>query len=77
MKPAFGLLPVALIAWLLTTSVAVAHHSFSMFDRSVEKVATGTVVRWSFATPHSWLYLNIKGEDGKETLWGFAGSARP
>jgi hypothetical protein len=70
-------LPAALAALLLTASVAAAHHSFTMFDRSVEKVVTGTVVRWAFNSPHSWLYLNIKNEDGTETLWSFEGSAPP
>ena len=65
-----------LIASLLMASATLAHHSFAMFDRSVEKVATGTVVRWAFSTPHSWLYMNIK-EGGKETLWSFEGSAPP
>jgi len=46
-----------------------------MFDRSIEKVATGTVVRWTFNNPHSWLYLNIKDKDGKETLWSFEASS--
>ena len=55
----------------------MAHHSFAMFDRSVEKVATGTVVRWAFNAPHSWLYLNVKNADGSETLWSFEGSAPP
>jgi len=76
MKRDLGL-PAALAALLLTASVAAAHHSFTMFDRSVEKVVTGTVVRWAFNSPHSWLYLNIKNEDGTETLWSFEGSAPP
>ena len=63
------------IALLLAASVATAHHSFAMFDRSIEKVATGTIVRWTFNNPHSWLYLNIKDKDGKETLWSFEGSS--
>jgi Family of unknown function (DUF6152) len=36
---------------------------------------TGTVVRWAFNNPHSWLYLNVKNKDGSETLWGFEGSS--
>ena len=76
MKTAFGL-PVALVASLLTASAAMAHHSFTMFDRSVEKVVTGTVVRWAFNPPHSWLYLNVRNEDGSEKLWSFEGSAPP
>jgi hypothetical protein len=75
MKSVFSLLPAILIALLLTASAAAAHHSFTMFDRSVEKVLTGTVARWTFNSPHSWLYLNVKNKDGSETLWSFEGSA--
>ena len=75
MKTTFRLLTGALVASLLTASVAMAHHSFAMFDRSVERVATGTVARWQFNAPHSWLYLNVKNADGTQTLWSFEGSA--
>ena len=77
MKTTFGLLAGVLAAALLTTPVLLAHHSFAMFDRSVERVATGTVVRWAFNAPHSWLYLNVKNADGTEprtsqvTSWRF------
>jgi hypothetical protein len=77
MKTTFRLLTGALVASLLTASVAMAHHSFAMFDRSVEKVATGTVARWQLKAPHSLLYLNLKSADGTETLWSFEGSAPP
>ena len=77
MKTAFRVLPVIVVASLLTASVALAHHSFAMFDKSVEKVATGTVVRWEFNVPHSWLRMNVKNPDGTETLWSFEGSAPP
>jgi hypothetical protein len=68
-------LSAAVAAGLLVAAVAEAHHSFAMFDRNTEIVKSGTIVRWSFNNPHSWLYLNVKGEDGKETLWSFEGSA--
>jgi len=69
-------LPLAMALGLIVTA-ADAHHSFTQFDRSTELVQTGTVVRWAFNSPHSWLYLNIKNEDGTETLWSFEGSAPP
>ena len=75
MKNVFSLLPAVLIALLMSSSVASAHHSFAMFDRTVEKVVTGTVVRWAFNNPHSWLYINVKNKDGSETLWGFEASS--
>ena len=70
-----SVLPAALIVLMLPLSSLLAHHSFTMFDRTIEKVATGTVVRWAFNPPHSWLYMNIKDKIGVETLWSFEGSA--
>jgi hypothetical protein len=64
----------ALVAMLTATAV-YAHHSFAMFDRDTQVVKKGTVVRWAFNNPHSWLYLNIKNPDGSDTLWSFEGSA--
>src|SRR5438093_12136896 len=75
MKRIFSLRPAILITLLLTAGVATAHHSFAMFDRTIEKVVTGTVVRWAFNNPHSWLYVNVKNKDGSETLWSFEGSS--
>ena len=69
------LLSLAVAAGLLTAAVAQAHHSFAMFDRNTEIVKSGTIVRWAFNNPHSWLYLNVKNPDGTETLWSFEGSA--
>ena len=60
---------------IIWTYAASAHHSFAMFDRSIEKVVTGSVVRWAFNNPHSWLYVNVKNKDGSETLWSFEGSS--
>ena len=77
MKSIVKLLSAGTAAALLTMTVAEAHHSFAMFDRDQEIVKTGTVVRWAFNNPHSWLYLNVKNEDGTDTLWSFEGSAPP
>jgi Family of unknown function (DUF6152) len=66
---------LVLAACLSTLTAADAHHSFTQFDRSTELVKTGTVVRWAFNNPHSWLYLNIADEDGNETLWSFEAAA--
>ena len=77
MKPALRVSCVALVASFLTSAAAIAHHSFAMFDRTVEKVITGTVARWQFNSPHSWLYVNVRNAEGGETLWSFEGSAPP
>ena len=68
-------LPAAAVAALLAATSVQAHHSFAMFDGQTQMVKTGTVVRWAFNNPHSWLYLNVKNPDGTDTLWSFEGSA--
>jgi hypothetical protein len=69
------LLMVLFLAGFASATVGHAHHSFTQFDRDTEKIQTGTVVRWAFNNPHSWLYLNVENEDGTETLWSFEGSS--
>ena len=66
-----------LVVTALTATLVHAHHSFSMFDRSNEQLLTGTVARWAFNNPHSWLYINVVDEAGVEKLWSFEGSAPP
>lgn len=68
---------VTVAALLTTISAAQAHHSFSMFDRDTQRIISGTVARWDFNNPHSWLHLNVKNADGSETLWSFEGAAPP
>jgi hypothetical protein len=75
MRKFFSLLAAILITLLLMSSLVSAHHSFAMFDKTIEKVATGKVVRWTFNNPHSWLYINVTNKDGSETLWSFEGSS--
>jgi len=76
MKRPSKLLPMFMLL-LVTASTASAHHSFSMFNRDIENVITGKVVRWAFNNPHSWLYINVAAQDGTETLWSFEAAAPP
>jgi hypothetical protein len=77
MKTLFAKTLTALATTLTLVCAAQAHHSFSMFDRDTQLVITGTVARWAFNNPHSWLYINVKNSDGSETLWSFEGAAPP
>jgi hypothetical protein len=63
----------AALAAAVTAPAVVAHHSFSMFDSSREEVLVGDVVRWTFNSPHTVLYLR----DEQGTVWGFEGAAPP
>lgn len=75
MKQPIGFLAPVIFAAAFAMTTAEAHHSFSQFDRETEMVKTGTVVRWAFNNPHSWLYVNVENDDGSETLWSFEGSS--
>ena len=55
----------------LLGSIAVAHHSGAMFDRSKTVTLKGTVKEFQYTNPHSWLQVLITGADGKTVEWGF------
>jgi hypothetical protein len=69
------LLPVAALA-LAGTIPVLAHHSFAAeFDDTKPIKVTGVVTKVDWQNPHIWFYLDVKGEDGNVTNWGFAGGA--
>lgn len=55
---------------LLTSSAAVAHHSFAMFDQSKSVTLTGTVKEFQFTSPHAWIQLLVPGDQGEPEEWG-------
>ena len=50
---------------------AVAHHSGAMFDDKKQVTVTGKVKEFQYTNPHSWLLVDVKGNDGQVTTWGF------
>ena len=59
-----------LILGLFAGSPVVAHHSFTAaFDETkpIKLVGTITEMRWS--NPHGWIYIDVKGPDGKVVNW--------
>jgi hypothetical protein len=54
---------------------ALAHHSFAQFDSSRQILVEGQVTNWSYASPHSWLYIDAPNEKGEIQKWSFEGAA--
>ena len=62
---------VAALAGLMAASAA-AHHSFSAeYDAGKPLKLTGQVVEMKWSNPHAWIYINVKGKDGKVVKWAW------
>ena len=68
---------LALACLVLAAAEAHAHHSAAMFDDQVVLTLRGTVTRFDYVNPHSWLYVSVEDEDGGVTEWGFELDAPP
>src|ERR1700720_4220534 len=63
------------IAATLTAAggAAMAHHSFAMFDQEHPIEIAGTVVEFRYTSPHSFILVDVKGNDGASTVWNLEG----
>jgi Family of unknown function (DUF6152) len=48
---------------------AMAHHSFAQFDSSRSVMLEGTVTKFEWTNPHSWIYLNVSGAGSVTEEW--------
>ena len=70
---------VLCLAAITASREALAHHSFTAeFDVAKPVTLSGVVTKIEWANPHIWFFVDVKGEDGTVTNWGFelAGSAQ-
>ena len=50
-----------------------AHHSHAMYDSEVEVTLVGTITEYHWVNPHTWIYLEVEGEDGETREWVIEG----
>jgi len=62
-------------AFAVASGAAVAHHSFAMFDQANPIELDGVVQEFKYTNPHSYLLLEVKGDDGEPVVWNLEGSA--
>lgn len=68
---------IALAAAALTaaSTTAMAHHSQAMWNTDLCDTLVGTVRTFQYQFPHSWLWVDAVGADGKATIWAFEAAA--
>lgn len=62
----------AVVVASLGASLA-AHHSFAPFDLTSERTITGTVNRFEWTNPHSWIWVDVPNDKGGTDTWGIEG----
>ena len=61
----------SVVALLLGTGSAIAHHSFAAeFDASRAVTLKGVVTKIEWQNPHTYFYLDVSAADGKVVNWG-------
>jgi len=58
-----------------SASAALAHHSFAMFDQENSIELDGIVQEFKYTNPHSYLLLEVRGDDGSAVVWNLEGQA--
>jgi Family of unknown function (DUF6152) len=64
------------LALLLIAVPVWAHHAFSAeYDASKPLTLKGKVTKWELVNPHSWIHIDVVGQDGKVTAWMVEGGS--
>ena len=64
------------IALCVASAPLRAHHSFAAeYDEHKTVTLKGTLTRLDWVNPHGWLYIDVKGPDGKVVNWAIEAGA--
>lgn len=67
---------LGLVLWIAALPVLVAaHHSHGNYQMTEYIELEGTVTEIHWINPHSWIYLDVTGEDGTSAIWALEGSS--
>jgi hypothetical protein len=61
------------LAASLIGATAGAHHSTAMFEWGKEKTLGGTIDKYEWTQPHTFIWVIVPGKEGKVQQWGFEG----
>lgn len=68
-------LSVALITAVFCPSYASAHHSHGNYQMTEYIHLQGSVSELIWMNPHTWIYLDVVGEDGETATWSLEGAS--
>ena len=61
---------VVLATASLYSGASLAHHSPIVFDRTREVTITGVFTEFKWSSPHAWIHLDVKDDQGHVDNWG-------
>ena len=67
---------LTILAGLILSSTAAAHHSTANFDRSMQLEVTGVVTRFQFSNPHSLIQMDVIDSSGEKMNYSVFATSR-